>query len=377
MNSPNGNGNGNGSGNGKIFDLAPKEDPILAIVCPISRRKIAKDKSLPMGARVMYDFLIDYSLWREKCPVRGVVTMPNGDVARHLGISTRSVQNYKGLLRSRGAIFTSEKFLRNAWPATVYYITAIVGQEQLPGMEDFDEGRLADDDSVTRSNRRRLQPKFRDEKGKWLKQQQLDAIQLDAYKNLPAAHATGFVPGTQHGACLNGNVKPARHEMDSVPGTHEESESARLPVRATHAMADVPGTRPDADKGGATDVSIQSSGAALKRSTGFNARNAPGGAKKPNAEDAFLFEVADVMELWKPGSSKRELDNSGAMWRNSYRKNSDLALRTLADVRSLVKEGKIKFNPPSAFIDLWIRLGGGKVTNEALKQKAAARTAAR
>ena len=359
------------------FPIAAREDPILAIVCPQSRRKVAKDKTLPMGARVMYDFLIDYSLWKEKCPVRGVLTMPNGDVARHLGISIRSVQNYKALLRSRGAIFTSEKFLRNAWPATVYYITAVVGQEQLPGMEDFDEGLLSDDDSVTRSNRRRLQPKFRDEKGKWTKiLNQANGVQRDTSKNLPATHANGSVPGTQYDACQNGKGKRAPHETVSVPGTQETSKSARLPMRASHANGSVPATQTDADKGGATDVSLQYSVAPFKRSTGFNAQNGSGGAKKLTAENHFIYvEVSEAMELWKKGHGAVESSSSGAWWRQSYRANADLIRRVLAETVCAIRERKIKTDPGKYAVDLWKRWSKD-LLKERFKQKAAARTAA-
>jgi hypothetical protein len=334
------------------FTIAAKEDPILAIVVPQSRRKVARDKTLPMGARVMYDFLTDYSLWKEKCPLRGVVTMPNGDLARHLGISIRSVQNYKSLLRSRGAIFTSEKFLRNAWPATVYYITAIVGQEQLPGMEDFEEGRLADDDSVIRSNRRRMQPRFRDQKGKWLK---AFGIQDDTNQNLPATHANGCVPGTHHDACQNGNGLRAGHATDCLPRTLEIADMARSHLRAGHAAICVPGTKQDADKGGATDVSIKSSVAPFKRSTVGNASKKAGRAKKITAENAFLADVAWIMDIWKPAHGKFELENSGAWWRQCYRSEADLIARVLAETKCMIHEGKIKTTPGQVAVDLWKR----------------------
>jgi hypothetical protein len=355
------------------FTIAAKEDPILAIVVPQSRRKMARDKTLPMGARVMYDFLTDYSLWKEKCPVRGVVTMPNGDVARHLGISIRSVQNYKSLLRDRGAIFTAEKFLRNAWPATVYYITAIVGQESLPGMEDFEEGRLADDDSVIRSNRRRMQPKFRDQKGKWLKHV---IVQDDTNQYLPAPHANGCVPGTKHDACQNGNGKRAGHEMDGVPDTQATADVARILLPAPHANGCVPGTKHDADKGGATDVSLKSSVAPFKRSTDLNALKKGGGAKKISAENAFLADVAELMELWQKGSSKDELANSGAWWRQSHRANADLIGRVLADTRCAVKEGRIKTTPGQYAVDLWKRWSAD-LLRDLTRKKAAATAAAR
>lgn len=81
------------------------------------------------------------------------------------------------------------------------------------------------------------------------------------------------------------------------------------------------------------------------------------------------------MENWRKGSSKGEQSQSGAFFRMSYRKSPDLARRVLAEVHSMVKEGRIKFNPGSAFVDLWSRWGGGKVSGEKLPANQRARAA--
>jgi hypothetical protein len=88
-----------------------------------------------------------------------------------------------------------------------------------------------------------------------------------------------------------------------------------------------------------------------------------------------LQDVKTIIESWKPGASKPELTGSGAWWRLIYRKDRSLARSVLNEIRCMVREGKIKFNPGSAAVDLWIRWGGGKVSATP-KQKTAATAAA-
>ena len=113
----------------------------------------------------------------------------------------------------------------------------------------------------------------------------------------------------------------------------------------------------------------------FKRSTSLNASKAAGGAKKITAENLFLLDVGEVMELWHKGSSKAELANSGIWWRTSYRAEPNLMRSILNEVRCMVKEGKIKTNPGAAAVDLWKRWIREKVP-AIPKQKAAATAAA-
>jgi hypothetical protein len=114
----------------------------------------------------------------------------------------------------------------------------------------------------------------------------------------------------------------------------------------------------------------------FKRSTGLNALKTAGGAKKITAENSFLMDVREVMELWRKGSAKAELEQSGGWWRMSYRASPNLLQRVLADTRCAVKEGKIKTTPGAYAADLWKRWQKDLLKDQ-LKQKAAATAAAR
>lgn len=111
---------------------------------------------------------------------------------------------------------------------------------------------------------------------------------------------------------------------------------------------------------------------AFKRSTGFNASKAAGGAKKLSPENAFLSDIDAMMESWRKGSSKAELMNSGGGWRSRFRQNPDLVQRVMAEIRCMIREGKIKKHPGAAAVDLWNRWS----KEVSLKQKAAVRAAA-
>src|SRR5437762_1079235 len=133
----------NGAG---AFEIHPKEDPLLKEVVARARRRTAMEKTLRRGARLLIDFLTDFSLWPGHNVKPGVVRLSNSDLARYLGASMRSIQRWKIELRARGLIFTREKFLRNSWPVTTYNVIAICGQETLPFTTDLEDGYVTDDD---------------------------------------------------------------------------------------------------------------------------------------------------------------------------------------------------------------------------------------
>jgi hypothetical protein len=78
--------------------------------------------------------------------------------------------------------------------------------------------------------------------------------------------------------------------------------------------------------------------------------------KRIVAARVFLLDVKQVMDSWKSGHGKRELENSGANWRQLFNTNPDKTRRVLADTRVAIKEGKISKNPGAYAMDLYKRL---------------------
>jgi hypothetical protein len=85
-------------------------------------------------------------------------------------------------------------------------------------------------------------------------------------------------------------------------------------------------------------------------------RSASAHPQKDSGESAFLLDVRRALQLWSPAFADTELDNWGGWWRNRYRENGKKALRVLAEIRGMVREGRIRGNPGAAAGDLWKRL---------------------
>ena len=78
--------------------------------------------------------------------------------------------------------------------------------------------------------------------------------------------------------------------------------------------------------------------------------------KSPGAEKDFLGDVKAALEAWGPERAEAELTNWGGWWRKRFRESPDKARRVLAEIRSMVREGRILSNPGAAAMDLWKRL---------------------
>ena len=74
------------------------------------------------------------------------------------------------------------------------------------------------------------------------------------------------------------------------------------------------------------------------------------------AEKQFLVELKEAFTAWQPKLAAAELVNWGGWWRNRFRENPDKARRVLADIASLIREGRITDNAGAAAVDLWKRL---------------------
>ena len=77
--------------------------------------------------------------------------------------------------------------------------------------------------------------------------------------------------------------------------------------------------------------------------------------KGSTKEQPFLREVKEVLHLWSPAFAQNELDNYGGWWRNRFRENPGKSGRVLAEIRSMIREGRISGNPGAAAMDLWKR----------------------
>jgi hypothetical protein len=62
------------------------------------------------------------------------------------------------------------------------------------------------------------------------------------------------------------------------------------------------------------------------------------------------------MELWRKGSGEEELANWGGWWVNRLAQSPDKCRRVLAEIRAMIREGKILTSPGAAAVDLWKRL---------------------
>ena len=72
-------------------------------------------------------------------------------------------------------------------------------------------------------------------------------------------------------------------------------------------------------------------------------------------EPSFMGDVLRLFEQCGPQVQEKEMTNWGGWWRNRYREDAGKAKRVLAEVRSMLREGKIRRNPGAAAQDLWKR----------------------
>ena len=244
----NGNGNGHSNGNG-VFSLTPKEDPVYAHILPQARREVQLDNSLHPGARLLFDYLTDCSVWAGRNVRPGVFRISNSDLARLFQVSSRTIQKYKQALRARGRIWTTDKHMKNTYPLTEYHITAVVGQVPLPFNVDIDGGYLAADDNVQMSNRHRVTPQKRGHRGRWAKIEPNTANPAQSAESqdrasviLPPPTEPRDVRRTSQTSAVARPKVPPSHVPDFRPPTSQTSAVGGSPVPATHEPNDVRGT---------------------------------------------------------------------------------------------------------------------------------------
>ncbi len=72
-------------------------------------------------------------------------------------------------------------------------------------------------------------------------------------------------------------------------------------------------------------------------------------------ETEFMSELRATLERFDEKKAHVELETWGGWWRNRFRENADKARRVLAELRSMVAEGRVKRNAGAAGKDLWGR----------------------
>jgi len=63
-----------------------------------------------------------------------------------------------------------------------------------------------------------------------------------------------------------------------------------------------------------------------------------------------------MLLLWSPAFAQDELANWGGWWRNRFREKPGKAQRLVAELRGMIREGRVSGNPGAAALDLWARL---------------------
>jgi len=104
----------------------------------------------------MFCYLVDCALTFGTYIRRGVVKFADSDLAREFNVHPKTIFNWKKALEARGRVWITERWNKNSFPSTVYNITAIVGQRELPLNVESQDGSLVEDQNFT-SNRRRRQ----------------------------------------------------------------------------------------------------------------------------------------------------------------------------------------------------------------------------
>lgn len=219
----NGNGNGNGNANGhtKIFDLAPKQDPMLSVYVPAARRKVCQNTKICEAARMFFCWLTDMSLLPGVNTRKGVVRFSDRDLAIRFRRNEKTIRNWKRAVESTGEVWTNEKWMKNSFPLTIYNITCIVGQATLPMNIESEDGNLPDDE-IFSSNRRRLQvaPRSR-ESGKFVCRLHGLANCQDCRRitppGVPVSVATAVTPQKTEENGSSGKILPPTTAIDCRP----------------------------------------------------------------------------------------------------------------------------------------------------------------
>jgi len=140
------------------FGLVSNEDKLAldyGKILPPERRAVIMDGSLDLGARLMFVYLLDCSVWTGHNVRPGVVRFSDSELAAKFNCSDETIRRWKRQLRERGKLWTVDRWMKNTWPKTEYRFTVICGQQGLPFGNDDEGGDHVTDETEQLSNRRR------------------------------------------------------------------------------------------------------------------------------------------------------------------------------------------------------------------------------
>ena len=111
-------------GHRKIFSLSPAEPDLGSLILQ-ARDEVVEDNELSHGARLMFVRILDLSV-RQASNVRpGVVTISQMKLGEKLGVSIRTIFNWKLELVRRRVVWMTCQPIPNAWPIDTYHVSAI------------------------------------------------------------------------------------------------------------------------------------------------------------------------------------------------------------------------------------------------------------
>jgi hypothetical protein len=356
---------------GKGFRPAPVEDEFGEMI-KRTRRQAVEHERLSDGARNLFTWLMDASLRRSINRAPGIITVSTTKLSELLKRSKRAIYGWKKELVNTGFVWVTEWYMPNTWPISTYHISIIDPPDERlhqivtgdgmwgnharrPKLDAPGVGARASG-QMSLSAQKHLQNPFRGTKVTMRKT-------LDSSK--PQQNATGdgkegvlsqAYIATDKGRFLRRGVaqKGTGESQKTTPGSRKEQHAAVAPNAPcpSHETAhieksQVPGNRGTKDslscltaEEGATSVPTQqfSGSTALKRKGG---------------ETDFLEDLATTFARFNPAQAKKEMANWGGRWRNRYREDSAKAHRVLAELRGMVREGKINSNVGATADMLW------------------------
>ena len=362
--------NGNGDGHQKAFELTQPKTPeqikreALNSMMPQLRRNCSQDHRLKksVGAKWLFSALTDNSFMNKfGGDGWGRVYCSLKDLRRLYGHDEDTIAVWRDKLIETGWIW-----FQNRWPKCCWGISGACNQPELPlaGQEYM---------AIMAKTSARGQPPLAVGSEEIEKTDNSGANGLETRLDQPPTAVAPTANGGRSDRTVRSHQPPTAVTVTADSRSHQPPTAVAPTADGGHTGSKSP-VCPTADGGHIRETpALNSLGGreTIKRSTGLNARNGSGGAKKISVENLFLHDVGAMMEAWKKGSSEYELDNSGGWWRKSYRANHDLIQRVLAEVRCMIREGKIKTTPGATAVDLWKRW-----SLPTLQKKAAAGTAA-
>lgn len=108
----------------KVFRLAPIERDLTSIILG-TRRDVLEDIDLSDGAKVLFTYLLDFSLMPSRNRGPGVVVFSTTQLCERLGRCARAIWGWKRELTGKRYVWLSDWYMPNTWPIHTYHITAL------------------------------------------------------------------------------------------------------------------------------------------------------------------------------------------------------------------------------------------------------------